>query len=67
MKRTYSIKSRLRRLVTAISALLAVLLVSALLMAQVVDWVFAPINRLTKKLAQKPMFSQNDLIGASHD
>ena len=32
MKRTYSIKGRLRRLVAAISALLAVLLVSALLM-----------------------------------
>ena len=42
-------------------------LISALLMAQVVDWVFAPVNRLTKRLARKPMFSQNDLIGASHD
>lgn len=42
-------------------------LISALLMAQVVDWVFAPVNRLTKKLARKPVFSQNDLIGASHD
>lgn len=35
-------------------------LVSALLMAQVVDWVFAPINRLTKRLGQKPFFSDND-------
>ena len=35
-------------------------LISALLMAQVVDWVFAPINRLTKKLGQKPFFSDND-------
>ena len=42
-------------------------LISALLMAQVVDWVFAPVNQLTKRLARKPMFSRNDLIGASHD
>ena len=42
-------------------------LISALLMAQVVDWIFVPINRLTKRLARKPMFSRNDLIGATHD
>ncbi len=42
-------------------------LVFALLMAQVVDWVFIPVNRLTKRLARKPIFSQNDLIGATHD
>ena len=42
-------------------------LISALLMAQVVDWVFAPVNQLTKRLARKPIFSQNDLIGATHD
>lgn len=42
-------------------------LVFALLMAQVVDWIFVPINRLTKRLARKPIFSQNDLIGATHD
>lgn len=42
-------------------------LISALLMAQVVDWIFVPINRLTKRLARKPIFSQNDLIGATHD
>ena len=42
-------------------------LVSALLMAQVVDWVFAPINRLTKRLALKPPFSENDLTGVTHD
>lgn len=35
-------------------------LISALLMAQVVDWVFAPIKRLTKRLGQKPFFSDND-------
>lgn len=42
-------------------------LLSALIMAQVADWIFTPINRLTKKLAQRPLFSQNDLIGATHD
>lgn len=42
-------------------------LIGALLMAQVVDWVFAPINRLIGKLARSPLFSQNDLIGATHD
>lgn len=42
-------------------------LISALLMAQVVDWLFTPCKRLTKKLAQRPIFSQNDLIGATHD
>lgn len=42
-------------------------LISALLMAQVVDWLFTPCKRLTKKLAQRPIFSQNDLIGAAHD
>ena len=42
-------------------------LISALLMAQVVDRVFAPVNQLTKRLARKPIFSQNDLIGATHD
>lgn len=35
-------------------------LISALLMAQVVDWVFAPVNRLTKNLGQTPFFSDND-------
>ena len=42
-------------------------LVSALLMAQVVDWVFAPVNRLTKRLAQRPPFSQNNFTGVNHD
>ena len=42
-------------------------LISALLMAQVVDWLFSPVSRLTKKLTHKPLFSQNDLIGATHD
>ena len=35
-------------------------LISALLMAQVVDWIFVPINRLTKNLGQTPFFSDND-------
>lgn len=35
-------------------------LISALLMAQVVDWIFVPINRLTKNLGQTPLFSDND-------
>ena len=35
-------------------------LISALLMAQVVDWIFAPVNRLTKNLGQTPFFSDND-------
>lgn len=42
-------------------------LVSALLMAQVVDWVFIPVNRLTKRLAQQPPFSQNNFTGVNHD
>lgn len=42
-------------------------LIAALFMAQVADWIFTPINWLTKKLAQRPLFSQNDLIGATHD
>lgn len=42
-------------------------LISALLMAQAVDWLFSPVRRLTKKLAQLPVFSKNDLIGAAHD
>lgn len=42
-------------------------LIAALFLAQVVDWIFSPVNRLTKKLAQKPMFSQTTFIGASHD
>lgn len=35
-------------------------LISALLMAQVVDWIFVPINRLTKNLGKTPFFSDND-------
>ena len=35
-------------------------LISALLMAQVVDWVFSPINRLTKRMGQTPFFSDKD-------
>ena len=35
-------------------------LISALLMAQVVDWIFVPINRLTKNLGETPFFSDND-------
>ena len=35
-------------------------LISALLMAQVVDWVVSPINRLTKRLGQTPFFSDKD-------
>lgn len=42
-------------------------LISALLMAQVVEWLFSPINRLTGRLAQMSFFSRNDPIGAIHD
>ena len=35
-------------------------LISALLMAQVVDWIIVPINRLTKNLGKTPFFSDND-------
>lgn len=42
-------------------------LTAALLMAQVVDWLFLPVSRLTQRLAQRPVFSRNDPIGATHD
>ncbi len=35
-------------------------LISALLMAQVADWLYAPVGRLVKKLGQRPFFSHND-------
>ena len=35
-------------------------LIFALLMAQVVDWIFVPITRLTKNLGETPFFSDND-------
>lgn len=42
-------------------------LLSALLMAQLATWLYSPLNRLSLRLSQTPLFTHNDPIGANHD
>jgi surface polysaccharide O-acyltransferase-like enzyme len=42
-------------------------LVSALIMAQLVQWLYGPVDKLVKKLGQKPFFTDSDPLGVPHE